>query len=78
MISEKQEIEVAWQYQGFDHVPRAENPRASDRPKFSRALKMRAGEIAEVFIATSGVLAVLVIVLGMTMMVRGIRSLRRL
>jgi hypothetical protein len=34
------------------------------------------GEFAEIFIATSGVLAVLIIVLGMATTVRAIRALR--
>ena len=56
------------------------------RSRASRALSVVAlrrsagatmGEIAEVFIAASGMLAVLIIVLGMATTVRAIRALRR-
>jgi hypothetical protein len=69
---------VAWQYQSFDRVPRMNAARALNRFKLPVGLRLRLGEFAEVFVATSGLLAVVTIVVVMAVTVRGIQSLRRL
>lgn len=67
---------LAWQYRSFDRVPREHAAGAVERFRLPLGLKSRLWECAEVFIAASGVLAVLMIVLFMAAMVRGIHALR--
>ena len=69
---------LAWQYQSFDRVPRMNAARALNRFKLPVGLRVRIGEFAEVLVATSGLLAVVTIVVVMAVTVRGIQSLRRL
>jgi len=65
-----------WRYRSLDREPQADVSGAIARSKIPATLRTKAGEVAEVLVATSGVLAVVIIVLAITMMVRGIRSLR--
>ena len=64
-------------YHNLKLVPLADLTRAVDGFKHNVHFRRRVGELAEVFVATSGVIAVLTIVLGMTVMIRAIRSLHR-
>jgi hypothetical protein len=68
---------LPWQNQSFDRVPHDNAVSAIDRLRFPLDLKLRLWECAEVFIAASGVIAVLMIVLFVAATVRGIQSLRR-
>jgi hypothetical protein len=69
---------LAWQYQSFDRVPGTSAARALNRFKLPVGLRVRLGEFAEVLVATSGLLAVVTIVVVMAVTLRGIQSLRRL
>jgi hypothetical protein len=75
-VRAERRMPLAWEYQSFDRVPRDDVASAVARLRFPFGLKRRLWECAEVFIAASGVLAVLMIVLFMTATLRGIHSLR--
>jgi hypothetical protein len=75
--SARHQTESVRRHQSSDSKSRADVTGAIERYKFPASLRTKVGEFAEVLVATSGVLAVVVIVLAMTMMVRGIQSLRR-
>jgi hypothetical protein len=76
-VRAQRRMPLAWQYESFDRVARDDAASAVARLRFPFGLKVRLWECAEVFIAASGVLVVLMIVLFMAATLRGIHSLRR-
>lgn len=67
----------ALQSQTLHQVPRAGVTRAKDGFKLPGRLSVATGQVVEILVATSGMLVVVMVVLVMTMTLRGIRTLCR-